>query len=152
MILRVTDAKTFLTGIEPFLREARQEFGDRLREGREEYQGIAIQSYVTPQREVSSYRATFGEFVAVSNSPAGLRRVIDVHLGKRPPLADSGDFKYMRTIFKRNDPARDGFAFLSDPFIRQLVGPASKIKEKRRLEGLTSLTMASNAALFHARR
>jgi hypothetical protein len=40
--------------------------------------------------------------------------------------------------------------FLSDPFIRQLVGPASKIKEKRRLEGLTGITMATNAALWHA--
>src|SRR5262249_1393470 len=35
-------------------------------------------------------------------------------------------------------------------FIRKLVGPASRIKERRRLEALTSLHMLTNAALFHA--
>ena len=35
-------------------------------------------------------------------------------------------------------------------FIRQLVGPASKIKEMRRLEALTSLSMVTHGAMFHA--
>src|SRR5205814_405860 len=48
------------------------------------------------------------------------------------------------------DKGEDGFAFLSDAFIRQLVGPASKVKEKRRLEALTSLTLATHGALFAA--
>jgi hypothetical protein len=56
----------------------------------------------------------------------------------------------MRTVFWLTDDLEDGFAFLSDAFIRQLVGPASKIKEKRRLEALTSLAMVTNAALFSA--
>src|SRR5262249_8773521 len=48
------------------------------------------------------------------------------------------------------DEDEDGFAFLSDPFIRRQVGPALKIKEKRRLEALTSLYMLSHGALFTA--
>ena len=56
----------------------------------------------------------------------------------------------MRTVFRADDKSEDGFLFLSDAFIRQLVGPASKIKEKRRLEALTSLYMLTNAALFTA--
>src|SRR5579871_1007760 len=56
----------------------------------------------------------------------------------------------MRTIFRADDKEEDGFVFLSDPFIRQLVGPASKIKEKRRLEALTSLNMVSEGALYTA--
>src|SRR5262249_33832458 len=58
--------------------------------------------------------------------------------------------QYMRTVLRLNDKQENGFAFLSDPFIRNLVGPASKIKEKRRLEALTSLHMTTNAALFAA--
>ena len=56
----------------------------------------------------------------------------------------------MRTVFSSADKKEDGFVFLSDAFIRRLVGPASRIKEKRRLEALTSLHMLTNAALFGA--
>src|SRR5262249_42056795 len=47
------------------------------------------------------------------------------------------------------DPQEDGFVFLSDAFIRNLVGPATRIKERRRLEGLTSLYMVTHGALYH---
>src|SRR5262249_25957109 len=70
------------------------------------------------------------------------------HQKKRTCLADGLDFRYMRTIFPVADKEEDGFVFLSDSFIRQLVGPASRIKEKRRLEALTSMSMVTNAALF----
>src|SRR5581483_3131466 len=79
-----------------------------------------------------------------------LRRVLETHLGKRKALWDSLDFQYMRTVFRLDDPGEDGFLFLSDPFIRNLVGPATRIKERRRLEALTSLYMVTNAALYHA--
>ncbi len=40
--------------------------------------------------------------------------------------------------------------FLSDAFIRNLVGPAMHIKERRRLEALTSLHMVTHGAMFTA--
>jgi hypothetical protein len=150
VIFQVVNADLFRAGVEPYLREARAEFGDQLREGKEEYQGVAIETFVTPHRGVSLHRASFGDFVVYANSPDGIRRILDTRAGRIKPLADSLDFQYMRTVFKQSDENEDGFLFLSDPFIRQLVGPASKIKEKRRLEGLTGLTMATNAVLWHA--
>src|SRR5262249_61825868 len=111
---------------------------------------VAVESYVTPLREVSLHRASLGDFVVYANSLAGLQRVIDTHQGRHKALADSLDFQYMRTVFRLEDKQEDGFVFLSDAFIRQLVGPASKIKEKRRLEGQTSLYMTTHAALFAA--
>ena len=63
-------------------------------------------------------------------------------------LARSPDFRYVRTVFRRGDREEDGFAFLPDAFIRHLVAPAAKIKEKRRLEALAALSMASYGALF----
>jgi hypothetical protein len=150
ILFRVRSRPLFLAGAEPFLQEARKEFAGKLEEAKEDYHGVKVESYVTPLREVSLHRAALDDVVIYSNSPVGLRRVLDARQGRLKDLADSLDFQYMRTVFRGNDPEEDGFLFLSDPFIRQFVGPASKIKEKRRLEALTSLTMLTNGVLFTA--
>src|SRR5262249_22451041 len=136
--------------VEQFIQEARTKFGDRFKEVKERYHGMQIESFLTPLREVSVHRAAFDEFVVYSNSSVGLRRVLDAQRGKLTSLWDSLDFQYMRTVFRADDKEEDGFAFLSDAFIRQLVGPASKIKEMRRLEALPSLSMLTHGALFTA--
>jgi hypothetical protein len=148
VIFHVKSRSLLLAALEPHIEAARKEFGPRLREKKAEYQGDTIESFVTPLREVSLHRAAVGDFVVYSNSPAALQRILDTHAGKRKALAQSLDFQYMRTVFRRDDATEDGFAFISDAFIRQLVGPASKIKEKRRLEALGALTAATQAALF----
>jgi hypothetical protein len=148
VIFKVASSQAFLTAVAPFLQEARQEFAAQLKEDRHDYHGTTVESFVSPLREVSVYRAVIGDCVLYSNSPTGIRRALDAHYGRQKALSDSLDFQYMRTIFRLEAPEEDGFVFLSDAFIRQLVGPTSKIKEKRRLEALTSLSMATNAALF----
>jgi hypothetical protein len=150
VLFQARNPKLLLAGLEPFLDEARKEWKDRLRQGKEEYQGISIESFVTPHREVSLYRATAGDVLVYANSPVGMRRVLDSFRGRLARLADAADFHYARTQFPSDDPAEDGFLYLSEAFIRQLAGPASKIKEKRRLEALTSLAMVTNGALFTA--
>jgi hypothetical protein len=150
VLFEVANRVLFFSAVEGFLKEARQEHGDRLREGREDYHGTTIETFVTPLREVSLHRATLGDFAIYSNSPAGVRRIIDAQRKEGRCLADSSDFRYMRTVFPLDDAKEEGFVFLPDAFIRQLTGPASRIKEKRRLEALTSLYMVNNAALFCA--
>ncbi|HMC90165.1 MAG TPA: hypothetical protein VKI17_11485, partial [Gemmataceae bacterium] len=150
VIFHVANRPLFLAAVNGFIQEARARFKDQLREGKADYHGVAVETFVTPLREVSLYRAALGDFVIYANSPTGLRRVLDAQHGRLPALADALDFQYMRTVFRLEDKQEDGFAFLSDAFIRQLVGPAGKIKEKRRLEALTSLSMVTNAALFAA--
>ncbi len=148
VIFHVANRPLFMAAVEPYLQEARTKFGTELRTSKLEYLGVPIESFVTPLREVSLHRAVLGDLVVYANSSTGMRRILDAQHGRLPALADSLDFQYMRTIFRLEDPHEDGFAFLSDAFIRQLVGPVSKIKEKRRLEALTSLSMITNAALF----
>ena len=150
VLFEVANRALFRSAVEGFLKEARQEHGGRLREGREEYHGTTIETFVTPLREVSLHRATLGDFAIYSNSPAGVRRGIDAQREGGKCLAESSDFQYMRTVFPLGDEKEEGFVFLPDAFIRQLTGPASRIKEKRRLEALTSLYMTTNAALFCA--
>lgn len=139
-----------LSALEPFLKEARQEFGRQLHESKETYHGVSVESYVTPLREVSLHRASLDDVVIYANSRVALRRVLDARQGRSRALADALDFQYMRTVFRADDPQESGFVFLSDAFIRQLVGPAGKIKEKRRLEALTSLAMVTHGVLFTA--
>lgn len=150
VIFHVRNAGLFLAAVEPQVEAARKEHGDRLRHQKEKYQGVELESYTTPLREVSLHRATVGEYVIYSNSLVGLRRVLDAHAGRIKRLSDSLDFRYMRTVFRADDKQEDGFVFLSDAFIRQFVGPHSKIKEKRRVEALTSLYMLTHGALFCA--
>jgi hypothetical protein len=148
VIFRVTSRDLFLAAVAPYVQEARKEFGPRLRQTKEDYRGVTVESFVTPLREVSLHRAAVGDCVIYSNSLTAIKRILDTHAGREQALADSLDFRYMRTVFCRDEPQEDGFAFFSDAFIRRLVGPASKIKEKRRLEALGALALAGNAALF----
>lgn len=150
VIFDVANRDLFRTAVQPYIDEARKEFGTALREERSDYHGVAIESLVSPRREVSVHRAFVGDFVVLANSPVGIRRILDAGNGRIPALAASGDFQYMRTVFLRSDATEDGFAFLSDAFIRKLVGPASKIAEKRRLEGLAGVHLLTHAALWHA--
>jgi hypothetical protein len=148
VLFQVRDRKAFLTGVQSFIDAARKEFGAELKENKEKHRGIEIESFVSPLREVSVYRAGFDDFVVYSNSPVGLKRVLSTRAGWIQSLWHSLDFRYMRTVFNRDDKEEDGFAFLSDAFIRQLVGPASKIRERRRLEALTTLSMLTHGAMF----
>jgi hypothetical protein len=150
VLFEVSRRKLFLSAVQPFIAEARKKFGDRLKESKLKYHDVEIESFVTPLREVSQHRASLGDFVVYANSPIGIRRIIDTHQGRGKRLADSLDFQYMRTIFRYDDKEEDGFAFLSDAFIRNLVGPVSKIKERRRLEALVSLHMLTHGAMYTA--
>ncbi len=150
LIFHVANRQLFLGAVQPFIDEARKKFGDQLKESKEEVNGVTIESFVTPLREVSLHRAVVEEYVIYANSRTGLRRILDTYQGRHKALTDARDFAYMRTIFRYDDKDEAGFAYLSDAFIRQLVGPASKIKEKRRLEALTSMYMLTEGALYHA--
>ncbi len=150
IIFHVRQRELFLASVEPFLQEARTAFGKALRQEKSVHNKVAIESFVSPLREVSLHRASVDEFVIYSNSPVAIRRILDAHAGRRTAMADVLDFQYMRTIVRADDRAEDGFVFLSDAFIRQQVGPASKIKEKRRLEALASLSLLTHGALFSA--
>jgi len=114
------------------------------------YRGIAIERLVDPFRRVSCHRCWLGDVCAYSNSLVALQKVIHTQAGDVPNLAAAADFQYMRAVvFPLESQSEDGFLYLSDAFIRRLVGPELRINEKRRLEAITSLKMIANAALFH---
>ncbi len=149
VIFHVNDQKQFLKSVAPFLEQARQAHGKHIQESRHKHQGFVIQSMVTPHREVSLYRAEAGDYIIYSNSLIAVKHVLDTRQGWRKSLAQSPDYQYLRTVLPKGNQ-QDGFAFLSDAFLRQMAGPANRIKHKRRLEAMASLTILTNAALFSA--
>jgi hypothetical protein len=150
VLFQVVRKEAFQAAVEAGLAQARTRFGARLKESTTEHNAVGIRSLVTPLREVSLHTAGVDDVVIHANSLTGLHRILDACQGKSKRLADSLDFQYMRTIFRADDKDEDGFAFLSDAFIRGLVGPASKIKERRRLEALVSLHMLTHGAMLTA--
>ncbi|MHC4698635.1 MAG: hypothetical protein ACYTFA_18035 [Planctomycetota bacterium] len=114
------------------------------------YQGVRIERLVDRTRRVSCHRCWLGDVCVYSNSLVALERTIDAAKGNIPSLASAADFKYMRAaVFPLDDSLEDGFLYLSDPFIRRLVGPEVRIKQKRRFEAATSLKLLTNAAMFY---
>ena len=64
-------------------------------------------------------------------------------------LADTDEFKYIRHLMPRGAAEEDGFIYLSDPFIRRIVGPVVKLTEQRRLICYNHLRMLGHAALLY---
>ena len=61
VLFHVNNREAFLAGVDPFITEAKKEFGDRLTEKKTTYLKIPIESFVTPLREVSVHRAAYAQ-------------------------------------------------------------------------------------------
>ncbi|HEV3144131.1 MAG TPA: hypothetical protein VGZ47_09630 [Gemmataceae bacterium] len=147
VILHVNRPEEFLAAHDALIADAKFDYGRNWQEKRSEHRGIVIREFAAPWREVSLFRAEVEGYVICSNSRRALQRTIDARWKAIPTLVDSPDFNYMRTVFRSDEP-EDGFGFLSDAFIRRLMSPAEKIKQKRRAESLGRLALLHNAALF----
>lgn len=115
------------------------------KEAKETLRGREVSCVTTPDRKIHAFRADLDDFCAVANSRALLERILAAWDGAAPSLAESADFRYMRTIFPARAEREDGFLYLSDAFIRKLVGPAWKIARARRFTCGGSLRTLENA-------
>ncbi len=121
-----------------------------------EYLGVKYTHVQTPGREIDVYSAYPREGLHVrSNSKVALKRVLEAIKGHEPDgrevarLGDTDEFAYIRTLMPRGAREEDGFIYLSDRFIRRLVGPAVKLTERRRLLCHNHLKMIGHAALLY---
>ena len=99
------------------------------------HDGVEIRIMETEDGDVRQHRATVrtadaGEVEIVSNSPAAVRRVLDVVKGKRPALGAEADVRY--ALARDPDVRADVLAMVGETFVRKVVGPAHKIAEARR--------------------
>ena len=117
--------------------------------------GVDYVAVSTPDRAISAWSAYPRPDLHVrSNSQAALERVLAAIDGGQgvARLGDTAEFKYIRTLMPRHhvpmvdDQREDGFVYLSDPFIRRIVGPQMKLTESRRLVCYNHLRMIGHAA------
>lgn len=122
----------------------------------EDYGGVAIRHVRTADRTIDCYAANPTEDLHVrGNSVVGVRRVIDTildrpHEGQRiVPLGRTDEFRYIRTLYALDSEQEDGLVYLSDPFVRHLIGAESKLTQRDRLVCGANLRMLGYASLLH---
>ncbi|MBU1710487.1 MAG: hypothetical protein KKE17_10830 [Proteobacteria bacterium] len=83
-----------------------------------------------------------------SSSKSEMDRVIALHLANGDgSLGASDEFRYMLTQLPVEEETRI-FAYISDPFIRHLVGPATKISQLRRISARQKMEVLSSRILL----
>ena len=116
-----------------------------------EHAGVAYTHRSTPDGAVNVFVANPAPDLHVrGNSLPAFKRVLEAAAGKGAKrLGDTAEFKYVRSLMPRGAAEEDGFVYLSDAFIRRLVGPQLKITERRRVVAYTHLRMIGHAALMY---
>jgi hypothetical protein len=154
LLFRVKQPLFFRERMDGFIEEAAKARPDARRETGE-YLGVEYVQLQTPERDISVVSAYPEPGLHVrSNSLAAFRRVVEAVKGRDAGgravrrLGDTPEFAYMRTLMPRGDAREDGFVYLSDPFVRRLVGPVVKLTERRRLLCYNHLRMIGHAALL----
>jgi hypothetical protein len=119
------------------------------------YLDVAYTYFSTPDGALNVYSANPRPDLHVrSNSFAAFKRVLETVAGKTadgkpaPSLGDSKEFQFIRTLMPRGAAEEDGLIYLSDAFIRRLVGPQLKLTERRRVLVYNHLRMIGHAALL----
>jgi len=113
------------------------------------YRGVSITARYTPSREISCFSVTHDDWVIVSNSHVGIRRIVDTIQGQLPSLAKAFDYQYMTALHAPEPDQTSGYFYCSDALLRYLTSPEFKIGERRRKQSLNNLIMLNNASLFY---
>src|ERR1044071_6645447 len=154
LLFRVKQPLLFRGRMDGFIEDAAKARPDARRETGE-YLGVEYTQLQTPERDISVVSAYPEEGLHVrSNSLAAFKRIVEAIKGKDSNgravrrLGDTAEFAYIRTLMPRGDAREDGFVYLSDPFVRRLMGPVVKLTERRRLLCYNHLRMIGHAALL----
>src|SRR5262249_41709763 len=155
LLFRLSRPEIFKARMEAFAKNARKRRPD-VTSTNGKFLGIDYQHLSTADREVSVYAAYPEEGLHVrSNSKAAFQRILEAIQGKTAAgqpvrrLGETEEFKYIRRLMPRGAKEEDGFVYLSDPFIRRLVGPQLKLTERRRMLCFNHLKMIGHASLMY---
>lgn len=110
------------------------------------HEGHTITVQRDPLGRVRQHRVQIGSLAIVSNSMTATKRVIDAIEGRRPKLSEQADLQYM---LARDPGEHDAFAFIGDRFVAEVVGPAQKVQQARRMQALAELSVPGHAALLY---
>ena len=113
--------------------------------------GISYVSMVSPDRQMSSYLATSGNVVIVTNSTAQLDRLVQVKQGKTAKLADAPEYTFFRSRYAMGQDNETAFLVLTDATIRRWCSAKWRIAEARRIQAMALMADARAAELAASR-
>lgn len=111
---------------------------------------LSKQSIVTHDTEdgQSSYWALRGDLLFISTNKSELNKVLQLQKNSgKGSLGKSAEFRYMLTQLPLEKQTRV-YAYFSDPFIRNLVGPSTKIAQARRMIARADMEFLTSCALL----
>jgi hypothetical protein len=154
LLFRFKQPAVFKARMNGFLDKALKQPDAKRTEGK--VLGVSYVHVTTPDRGVHVFSAYPQPDLHVrANSLAGMTRVLEA-IARRAAdgkavrrLGDTDEFAYIRTLMPQGAAEEDGFVYLSDPFIRRVVGPQLKLTERRRMLCYNHLRMIGHAALLY---
>jgi hypothetical protein len=155
VIFALKQPAVFAARMNKFLDEAQEKYPSARRMNGE-YLGVKYVHIASPDRKVHVFSAYPRPDLHVrSNSRVGLERVLATIQGRDAQgrsierLGDTAEFRYIRTLMKEGADEEDAFVYLSDAFVRHVVGPKLKLTERRRLVAYNHMRMIGHAALLY---
>ncbi len=155
LLFRFKQPAVFKARMDGFLQSA-EKADANIKRNKGKVNGIEYVHLTNADRTVHVYSAyTEANLHVRSNSLAALERVLATVQGKAADgqtvrrLGDTSEFAYIRTLMPRGAKDEDGFLYLSDAFIRRLVGPSLKLTERRRVLCYNHLRMIGHASLMY---
>lgn len=149
LIFRLKQPEVFKTQMDGSLTKAEKSRSD-VKRTTGNYLGVEYVQLASPAREVSVVSAYPKPNVCIrTNSLAAMKRILATMNGQAKALGATTEMAYIRTLMPRGAQEEDGFVYLSDPFIRRLVGPQLKITERRRILCYNHLRMIGHASLLY---
>lgn len=107
--------------------------------------GKAVSLLSTPDNRIRSYMVFDGSYALVSNSKVLVEEFLETGNGG-VSLADSDAFRYARTLMRAENDYKI-FAYFSDEFFQNLVGPKYQIELRRRLYATADIELIQLARL-----
>lgn len=123
-----------------------------IKNGTESISGREVQTFISEDFRFRSYRLKIADQMIICNSPVLMKKLIETADKKVSALTAQKDLQYFYEHMHAAFPSADRvFSFLSDAFIRKLIGPAFKIAAKRRLECVRSALLQTHEVMLNGR-
>jgi hypothetical protein len=115
------------------------------REEKLEIGGRPVAFLSAPGNRIRSFHASAGKFHLVTNCRRLVERFLSCASGGPGSLADDPGFRHARDLHPISAP-QSALVYISDPFIRGLIGPAYRAEMTRRIRSRAGMETAEIAA------
>ncbi len=148
LIFNVEQREVFAKETSGWVDEAKRQYPELVSQSFN-YRGHQVTAHYTNDRVISAFIVWHEEYAVYSNSHRAIRRILDAAVDSSTSLHEALDYRYVTTILPPSPAEDTGYFFASEACIKQLISPAAKISQKRRLQCFNNLVMINNASLFY---